>query len=72
MRISRAVSITKTRKIREDAGNAFFVNGYDEVTEREVEIEAQILGATQYSDLDDKPVVFNGAIELFLSVIVQS
>ena len=72
LRISRPVPITKTRKIREDAGNAFLVHGYDDVTMRDVKIEAQMSRAALYSDLGSKPEVFNVVIELLLSVIVES
>ena len=62
----------RREKILEAAGNAFLANGYDDVTMQDVAREAQISRAALYTYFGSKPEVFNGVVEFFLSVIVQT
>ena len=62
----------RREKILEAAGNAFLANGYSDVTMQDVAKEAQISRAALYTYFGSKQEVFNGVIEFFLSVIVQS
>ena len=62
----------RREKILEVAGNAFLANGYSDVTMQDVAKEAQISRAALYTYFGSKQKVFNGVIEFFLSVIVQS
>ena len=62
----------RREKILEAAGNAFLANGYGDVTMQDVAKEAQISRAALYTYFGSKQEVFNGVIEFFLSVIVQS
>ena len=62
----------RREKILEAAGNAFLANGYDDVTMQDVAREAQISRAALYTYFGSKPEVFQGVIDLFLSLIVQS
>ena len=62
----------RREKILEAAGNAFLANGYSDVTMQDVAKEAQISRAALYTYFGSKQEVFNGVIEFFLTVIVQS
>ena len=62
----------RREKILEAAGNAFLANGYGDVTMQDVAKEAQISRAALYTYFGSKQEVFNGVIEFFLTVIVQS
>ena len=62
----------RREKILEAAGNAFLANGYDDATMQDVAREAQISRDAMYTYFGSNPEVFNGAIKLFLSLIVQS
>ena len=62
----------RREKILEAAGNAFLANGYSDVTMQDVAKEAQISRAALYTYFGSKQEVFNGVIEFFSSVIVQS
>ena len=62
----------RREKILEAAGNAFLANGYSDVTMQDVAKEAHISRAALYTYFSSKQEVFNGVIEFFLSVIVQS
>ena len=62
----------RREKILEAAGNAFLANGYGDVTMQDVAKEAQISRAALYTYFGSKQEVFNGVIEFYLTVIVQS
>ena len=62
----------RREKILEAAGNAFLANGYGDVTMQDVAKEAQISRAALYTYFGSKQEVFNGVIEFFLTVIVQT
>ena len=62
----------RREKILEAAGNAFLANGDGDVPMQDVAKEAQISRAALCTYFGSKQEVFNGVIEFFLSVIVQS